>query len=150
MHYYRLKTEEIATLPYFTFENQHHPLAPPGKSYVVAELERLVYRKFATLGGVSDEDPKSETQFLGEGQRLFEEDTAKLEARSPRKPPRTFTIVRKVPKSTNNFLDRPFGSWESPVYENGVLVGYWLNFQFDPSGDDDGFYDGYERFRSVH
>ncbi|KAJ7849327.1 hypothetical protein B0H13DRAFT_2088698, partial [Mycena leptocephala] len=110
----------------------------------------LVYRKFATLHGIQvPKNSESETEFLKEGRKLFDEDTAKLEQRSPRKAPKTYRICI-VPEPIDNFPDRPFGSWESPVYENGKLVGWWLNFQFDPEGNDDGFYDGYERFRPVN
>jgi hypothetical protein len=75
MQYYRLKAEEMATLPYITFENQYHADAPPGKSYVVAELDRLVYRKFATLHGIQvPTNSESETEFLKEGRKLFDEE----------------------------------------------------------------------------
>ncbi|KAJ7684489.1 hypothetical protein DFH06DRAFT_1155811 [Mycena polygramma] len=93
MGHYRLKVEEIDTLPYVAFANQYHPDAPPGRSYVVADLDRLVYRKFATLNGVP-RNPGSEAQFLAEGQRLFDEDTAKLAARSPRKAPTKWRVIR--------------------------------------------------------
>ncbi len=43
---------------------------------------------------------------------------------------------------------RPAGSWTTPVYEDGVHIGQWLNFQFDPDGDDFGdTYQRYETFR---
>ncbi|KAJ7118837.1 hypothetical protein C8R44DRAFT_982577 [Mycena epipterygia] len=147
MKHYRLTKEDMATLPYFQFVNdKHHPDAPPGKSYVVAELDRLVYRKFATLNGISK--TLSETEFLNEGRKLFDEDTAKLEQRSPRKKPDTYLILQ-VKEPVENFPNRPCGSWESPIYENGELIGWWFNFQFDPQGDDDGFYDQFQRFRPV-
>ncbi|KAJ7460880.1 hypothetical protein B0H11DRAFT_2004918 [Mycena galericulata] len=144
MQHYRLKDVEIDTLPYFKFENEHRPGAP-GKSYVVAELERLVYRKFATLNGIPQD---SLPHFLSEGRRLFEADTAKLEQRSPRKPP-TIYRIKIVEEPIENFPNRPCGSWESPVYEDGVFIGWELNFQFDPEGNDDGFYDQFETFRPV-
>ncbi|KAJ7671017.1 hypothetical protein B0H17DRAFT_1085553 [Mycena rosella] len=144
MAHYRLNKEEMATLPYITFENKYHEDAPPGKSYVVVELNKLVYRKFAILDGIPLDSP-SETQFLREGQKLFEANTAKL---GPRKEPRIYTIA-VVEEPNDSFPNRPWGSWESPVYENGQLVGWWLNFQFDPEGNDDGFYDQFEMFRPV-
>ena len=39
---------------------------------------------------------------------------------------------------------RPLGSWTSRVYEDGVYIGEWLNFQFDP--DDDDFEDNYRKY----
>ncbi|KAJ7491150.1 hypothetical protein FB451DRAFT_1222220 [Mycena latifolia] len=148
MKHYRLTEKEMATLPYFTFENKYHEDAPPGKSYVAAELDRLVYRKFATLNGIP-RNANSEAAFLREGRRLFEVHLAKLNARSPRKEPSIYEI-RVVEEPIENFPNRPCGSWESPVYENGKLIGWWLNFQFDPEGNDDGFYDQFEtRFRPL-
>ncbi|KAJ7778662.1 hypothetical protein DFH07DRAFT_1033352 [Mycena maculata] len=138
MRDYRLKDFEIATLPYFKFENEYCP-AVPGKSYMVAELDRLVYRKFATLNGVPWWGA-SISHFLREGRRLFEEDTIPPEGaqdlphQSGRGAPR-----RELPH-------RPFGPWVSPVYENGQVIGWELNFQFDPEGNDDGFYDQFEMF----
>ena len=47
-----------------------------------------------------------------------------------------------------NTKPRPFGSWTTPVYEDGMRIGEWLNFQFDPEDDDFcDHYRRYERFR---
>jgi hypothetical protein len=50
MNYYLLKDFEMKTLAYHEFETttpQAHPVT--GRSYVIAEVENLVYRKYATL-----------------------------------------------------------------------------------------------------
>lgn len=59
---------------------------------------------------------------------------------TPRKP-RTWDIVERKKNyfGYNSRQRRPAGSWESAVWEDGEIVGYELNLQFDPNdhlGDD--------------
>ncbi|KAI0737610.1 hypothetical protein C8Q80DRAFT_314609 [Daedaleopsis nitida] len=165
MSYFRLKDYEIDTLPHIIFENEHSPLSP-GKSYSLGNLHTLVSRKFAFLAGL-DPDISMKTQeveFLRRGWELFQADTQKLEERMKAKGKTRKALVFRVtylprlrpcPVSGAAIGDaraqarakpRPLGSWTSRVYEDGVCIGEWLNFQFDP--DDDGiFYARYERFR---
>jgi hypothetical protein len=69
MKYYRLEEHELMTLPHVTFENVNRP-GKPGRSYVDAELEKLAYRKLATLNGVA---PLPEAAFLQQGRQLFDD-----------------------------------------------------------------------------
>ncbi|KAJ7771525.1 hypothetical protein B0H16DRAFT_1513817 [Mycena metata] len=97
MKYYCLTAEEMATLPYFSFENDNHEQAPPGKSYAVAGLEKLAHRKFAMLniGHPPDASSATEAQFLRDGKNLFDDHINKLNERSksPRRK-KTWRVIR--------------------------------------------------------
>ena len=57
------------------------------------------------------------------------------------RPPYTDTRSEKV-------KPRPIGSWTSRVFEDGLYIGRWLNFQCDPDTDEYGdFHKAVERFR---
>ncbi|KIK57501.1 hypothetical protein GYMLUDRAFT_75467 [Collybiopsis luxurians FD-317 M1] len=75
MKYFRLKAEEIDTLPYYEFPNQYNE-SRPGRSYSRDNLETLVSRKAAYLAGLDESiDPvEKENQFLREGWKFFSED----------------------------------------------------------------------------
>ncbi|RPD73783.1 hypothetical protein L226DRAFT_613907 [Lentinus tigrinus ALCF2SS1-7] len=158
MAYFRLKDYEIDTLPYVTFDNEHNPMVP-GKSYNLGNLHTLVSRKFAFLHGLDEKlDPRArEVELLKRGWELFDADTKKLEERMHAKGKKRKELVFGVifiPRQPGQnerggkTKPRPFGSWTTRVYEDGVYIGEWLNFQFDPDDDDFGdHYRRYERFR---
>ncbi|KAJ7184430.1 hypothetical protein C8R46DRAFT_1064036 [Mycena filopes] len=118
MNDYRFIKEEMATLPYITFENKNHPKAPAGKSYVVAMLDKLAHRKFAALntdGPPPEANSPAEAAFLEDGKKLFEDRIAKLKQRSksPRKKPKKWTIVPKLPQ-----IDYDPGSYSDEYYSD--------------------------------
>jgi hypothetical protein len=71
MKFYNLKDKEMATLPYWEFENQYN-LAHPGHSYSHDGVKTLVYQSFAALAGMHKRGLK-EMAFLRCGRRLFDE-----------------------------------------------------------------------------
>ncbi len=72
MKYFTLTKEEMDTLPYIEFANDHHPNALPGKSYVLSNVERLAHRKLATLAGFHKQEIP-EQEFLNAGRNIFSE-----------------------------------------------------------------------------
>ena len=71
-----------------------------------------------------------------------------------RKPLKSWEIIpaRRLDHvlSGRNTKARPLGSWTTQVYEDGVVIGEWLNIQFDPdAGFYEDFYAGFERFRPA-
>ncbi|RPD62173.1 hypothetical protein L226DRAFT_523459 [Lentinus tigrinus ALCF2SS1-7] len=160
MVYFRLKPHEIDTLPYAAFENKYNHNSF-GRSYNLGNLHTLVSRKFAMLHGLDEElDPRTqEVELLRRGKELFDADTNEREERmrakgKERKKLVTFVIYIPRQPGFNEpgrlTKPRPFGSWATPVYEDGVCIGQWLNFQFDPEADDfEDFYGGFERFHPT-
>ncbi|KAJ7491152.1 hypothetical protein FB451DRAFT_1361808 [Mycena latifolia] len=65
--YFRLTKAELGSLRYIEFFNKHHKTAPLGKSYEYAELLTLVYRKFASLEGLPQDNA-----FIAGGKALFD------------------------------------------------------------------------------
>lgn len=67
--------------------------------------------------------------------------------------PKTFKIVQKksYSSSQDGRFERPNGSWETPIWDKGKLIGYWLMYQFDPDFQDyeDDLPKGKERFRPA-
>ncbi|CAJ2512931.1 Uu.00g010500.m01.CDS01 [Anthostomella pinea] len=149
--YYRLTTEELNTLPYREFENEHNP-AQPGRSYAHEGVKMLVSRKYATLAGLHDSG-LTERELLRRGGKLFDEAKADGLRKNPNTPgrPKIGKIVRikKYNDSPARTERRPPGSWETPVRANGKLVGYWLNLQFDPEADADVHLTDADRFRPL-
>jgi hypothetical protein len=43
----------------------------------------------------------------------------------------------------------PAGCWESPVWENGIRIGTWLNYQFDPNDCESNWDIPQNRFKPV-
>jgi hypothetical protein len=75
MAHFRLKEDEMATLPYVEFTSNHPNATRLGKSYNHGELQKLVFRRFATLTGDETPDEKdivAEREFLAKGKRLYE------------------------------------------------------------------------------
>lgn len=61
-------------------------------------------------------------------------------------------FVPRLPRTADEhgrrIKPRPSGSWTSRVYEDGVCIGEWLNFQYDPDvAEYADFYKSFERFR---
>lgn len=83
MSFYRLKADELNTLPHWKFENKNNP-SKPGRSYSHDAVQRLVYRKFGMLAGVHEqgdieqEDIEQEDtntdDLIRQGERLFNEE----------------------------------------------------------------------------
>lgn len=69
MKFYLLKKEEMNTLPYWEFPNDHNP-NQPGRSYALDNVTRLVYRKFAILAGLHEQNLK-EPELLKRGKAIF-------------------------------------------------------------------------------
>ncbi|KAJ4500542.1 hypothetical protein C8R41DRAFT_427400 [Lentinula lateritia] len=161
MSYFCLKDYEIDTVPFITFENQHNENAP-GRSYNLSNLRTLVSRKSAYLAGLNDDfDPKiNEVDLLRKGWNLFRKENEKREERSKakgrtRKALRIVEIFQRRQPNTDDegreIIERPFGSWTTRVYEHGVYIGDWLNFQFDPDANEYGdFYESFIRFRPLN
>ena len=111
----------------------------------------------ALPGKVGTSTPKSPTYSNKLFPLIFR--TRELETRAkksgkPRKPLHEWTIVQCGLWGTapleRNIKPRPVGSWTTPEYVDGVLVGWWLNFQFDPDAEDyEDFYGSFVRFRPI-
>lgn len=71
MKFYNLTGDEMDTLPYWGFENKNSPIHP-GRSYALGGVQRVVYRKLATLTGLH-EKVLNENQLLKRGCILFEQ-----------------------------------------------------------------------------
>ncbi|KAI0023871.1 hypothetical protein F4780DRAFT_26902 [Xylariomycetidae sp. FL0641] len=135
--YYGLKDEELDTLPYKEFPNDYNP-RKPGRSYPHDAVCKLAYRKLARLAGVHEKG-EPEAELLRQGQELFEARKEEQLKKNPGMPriPKTGTVIRVIRPcyasplgSSGSFV--PGGTWESPVYENGRVVGSYRNYQFDP------------------
>jgi len=66
--------------------------------------------------------------------------------------PKTYKMVRKRSYSSQDTgFGKPAGSWETAIWEKGRVIGYWLNYQFDPNAQESYDEDLYqeERFRPV-
>lgn len=72
MKFYRLKGQEMDTLPYTNFENPHNDRTP-GKSYPHEGVLELVSMKYAMLAGLHKSDLNDE-ELLRRGKRLFDEE----------------------------------------------------------------------------
>lgn len=72
MTYFKLKKDEMGTLPFAEFANNHHPNAPPTRSYALPNVERLAYRKLATLAGFHKQE-MTEQELLNSGMKIFNE-----------------------------------------------------------------------------
>ncbi|KAJ3871722.1 hypothetical protein F5051DRAFT_184706 [Lentinula edodes] len=158
MSYFCLKDYEINTVPFITFENQYNENAP-GRSYNLSNLRTLVSRKSAYLAGLNyDFDPKNnEVELLRAGWNLFQKENEKREERSKakgrtRKALKIGEIFQRRQSNTDDegyeIIERPSGSWTTRVYEHGVYIGDWLNFQFDPDANEhEDLYKSFKRFR---
>ncbi|TVY15461.1 hypothetical protein LARI1_G008752 [Lachnellula arida] len=149
--FYRLSAEEMATLPYWEFENEYNPSCP-GRSYAHDGVKMQAYRKLAMLSGLHKQG-LSEAELLRRGAKLFGESQSKRHQKNPNMPmtPKTFRIFQKTSYSysQDRSPEEPIGSWETAVWENGKKIGYWLMYQFDPDARD--YEDDLpkERFRPV-
>ncbi|KAI1327590.1 hypothetical protein F5Y16DRAFT_188334 [Xylariaceae sp. FL0255] len=149
--FYSLTNEELDTLPYWEFENEYNP-SYPGRSYPHEAVLMLVHRKFAILAGFHNSG-LSETGLLKKGKELFDVHDQKKRERNPNRPkqPRMYKLVVKDPYKRNRF-SLPGGAWESPVWEDGRIIGHFMNLQFDPHDYDADFvHEDYPtaRFRPI-
>lgn len=71
MDFYNLTPAEMDALPSYIFEKKNAPMLP-GRSYVHLYVERLVFRKLATLAG-RHRDGITERELLRQGSMLFDE-----------------------------------------------------------------------------
>ncbi|KAK2613794.1 hypothetical protein N8I77_000678 [Diaporthe amygdali] len=151
MQFYRLKAAEMDTLPYWEFENNNYP-SHPGRSYSHEGVLMLVSRKAAMLAGLHEKGLR-EHELLRQGKELFDNEQARLLQRTPNKKtkPRLWKIVNRHANRDRMYWDSmPSGSWESPVWEHGKVVGHWLNYQFDPDiGPEDDWMFSPARFRPL-
>ncbi|TVY92526.1 hypothetical protein LAWI1_G005739 [Lachnellula willkommii] len=134
----RLNREEMDALPYWEFENEYSPSCP-GRRYAHGGVKMLAYRKLAMLSGLHKQG-LSEAELLRRGAKLFQECQSKRHQKNPNMPmtPKTFRIFQKTSYSYSQgrSFEEPIGSWETPVWENGKKIGYWLMYQFDPDARD--------------
>lgn len=168
MKFYRLKAPEMDTLPHWEFENKNYP-SHPGRSYSHEGVLMLVSRKHAMLAGLHEKGLR-ENELLKQGKKLFDEEYApsalsysniltchrqeRLLQRTPNKNrrPRLLKISKRRPqRDLMGFPDdTPSGSWESPIWEDGKIIGHWLNYQFDPDlGPEDDWMFSTARFRPL-
>jgi hypothetical protein len=70
MKYFKLTKKEMGILPYAEFSNSHHLRAPPTRSYALSNIERLAYRKLATLAGFHEQEIP-ERKLLDAGENIF-------------------------------------------------------------------------------
>ncbi|KAF4627984.1 hypothetical protein G7Y89_g10165 [Cudoniella acicularis] len=129
MNFFNLKDEEMDTLPYWKFPNQHDP-RHPGRSYPLESVKKLAFRKLATLAELHQEDIK-EPGLLRRGGRLFNN---KLDMRRKKNPNRSLDLsqfTRQVPKKRPYIYDNPYemrapaGTWEEPSCDDNDLFDYY-------------------------
>lgn len=151
MQFYRLKAAEMDTLPYWEFENKNYP-SHPGRSYSHEGVLMLVSRKHAMLSGLHEKGLR-EHELLRQGKELFDKEQARLLQRTPNKKrqPHLWKIVnRHKYVDPTDWESMPSGSWETPIWEHGKIIGHWLNYQFDPNiGPEDDWMFSEARFRPV-
>ncbi|KAG8167169.1 hypothetical protein KVR01_002858 [Diaporthe batatas] len=152
MKFYRLKAAEMDTLPHWEFENKNYP-SHPGRSYSHEGVLMLASRKHAMLAGLHERGLR-EHELLKQGKKLFDEEQERLLQRTPNKnrEPRLFKISKRRPRRELMGFpdDTPSGSWESPIWEDGEIIGHWLNYQFDPNlGPEDDWMFSTARFRPL-
>ncbi|KAI3402182.1 hypothetical protein diail_111 [Diaporthe ilicicola] len=149
VRFYRLKPAELDTLPYWEFENKNYP-SHPGRSYSHEGVLMLVSRKAAMLAGLHEKGLR-EHELLKQGKELFDDEQARLLQRTPDKKtkPHLWKIVKRRSYNDRTDEDRmPSGSWETPIWEDGRVIGHWLNYQFDPNiGPEDDWMFSKARFR---
>lgn len=167
MQFYRLKASEMDTLPYWEFENKNYP-SHPGRSYSHEGVLMLVSRKHAMLAGLHEKGLR-EHELLRQGKELFNQEYEKLDIqhnisltchrqarllqRTPNKKrkPHLWKIFNR-PKyiGSTDWESTPSGSWETPIWEDGKIIGHWLNYQFDPNiGPEDDWMFSEARFRPL-
>lgn len=57
---------------------------------------------------------------------------------------------RRTYRDYTDYESTPVGSWESPIWEDGRIIGHWLNYQFDPNiGPEDDWMFETARFRPL-
>lgn len=168
MQFYRLKAAEMDTLPYWEFENKNYP-SHPGRSYSHQGVLMLVSRKHAMLAGLHEKGLR-EHELLRKGKELFDHEYKKpgvcmfinfvtryrqerLLQRTPdkkRKPHLWKIVNRHRYVDPTDWESTPNGSWETPIWEHGKIIGHWLNYQFDPNiGPEDDWMFSEARFRPL-
>lgn len=151
MQFYRLKAAEMDTLPHWEFENKNYP-THPGRSYSHEGVLMLVSRKHAMLAGLHEKGLR-EHELLRQGKELFDHEQARLLQRTPNKKrqPHLWKIVnRHKYVGSTDWESTPSGSWETPIWEHGRIIGHWLNYQFDPNiGPEDDWMFSAARFRPA-